>query len=96
MPVRIGLLLPVLAVFILGAATYMAANLGMSPYDAVPFIIADRSGKLSFRKVRMMWDICIMAAGAILGGDVGAVTVVAFFIGPVIAWVGKKLEKYIL
>lgn len=93
--VRLALLPPVLTVFIAGAATYMAAGLGTSPYDGVPFIIADRMRR-PFRIVRMAWDICIMAAGAVLGGDVGAVTVVAaFFIGPVIAWVGKKLERYI-
>lgn len=44
----------------------------------------------------MIWDVCIMAAGALLGGDVGAVTVAAaFFLGPVITWVGKKMERFI-
>lgn len=96
MPVRIGLLIPTLAVFISGAATYMAAGLGTSPYDGVPFIIADHVHRLSFRGVRMLWDMGVMAAGLVLGGDVGAVTVVAaFFIGPVIAWVGKKLERFL-
>lgn len=93
-PVRFGLLVPTLIVFIFGAATYMAAGLGASPYDAVPFIIADRAHRLSFRFVRMIWDICFMTAGAVLGGDVGVVTIVAaFFLGPVIAWVGEKLGR---
>lgn len=94
LPVRFGLLAPTLMVFILGAATYMAAGLGTSPYDAIPFLIADRAHKLSFRFVRMIWDICIMAAGAVLGGDVGVVTIAAaFFLGPVIAWVGERLSR---
>ncbi|MCI8542630.1 MAG: hypothetical protein HFH95_04855 [Lachnospiraceae bacterium] len=96
LPMRLGFLIPVLIVFIAGAATYMAAGLGTSPYDGVPFIIADHVHKLSFRMVRMIWDICVMAIGAVLGGDVGPVTIVAaFFIGPVIAWVGKRLERFI-
>lgn len=44
----------------------------------------------------MIRDICFMAAGFFLGGDVGIVTAaVAFFPGPVIAWVGKKPERFI-
>ncbi len=40
----------------------------------------------------MTWDICFMAAGFALGGDVGIVTLgVAFFLGPVIAFMQKKL-----
>ena len=44
----------------------------------------------------MTWDICFMSAGAILGGDVGIVTVaVALFMGPAIGIVGKKLESWL-
>lgn len=94
--VRFGLLLPVLAVFILGAATYMTAGLGTSPYDGLPFILSKHIHKLSFKAVRMLWDIAFMAAGFLLGGDVGIVTAaVAFFLGPVIAWLQKKLERLI-
>lgn len=91
--VRYGLLIPVLVVFILGAATYMTAGLGTSPYDGLPFIISNHVKKLPFKAVRMIWDISFMAAGFLLGGDVGIVTAaVAFFLGPVITWVGKKLK----
>lgn len=94
--VRFGMLLPSLAVFILGAATYMTAGLGASPYDGLPFIISEHVHKISFRFVRMFWDIAFMIAGALLGGDVGIVTVaVAFFLGPVITWVQKMLGKFI-
>ncbi|MCM1058206.1 MAG: hypothetical protein NC517_11455 [Firmicutes bacterium] len=94
--VRYGLLIPVLAVFILGASTYMTAGLGTSPYDGLPFIISNHVKKLSFKAVRMIWDISFMVIGFLLGGDVGIVTVaVAFFLGPVITWVGKKLQRFI-
>lgn len=94
--VRFGLLIPALAVFILGAATYMTAGLGSSPYDGLPFIISEHVHKISFRSVRMLWDIAFMAAGALLGGNVGIVTVaVAFFLGPVISWVQKILGRFI-
>lgn len=94
---RYILLLPSLAVFLLGAAAYMCAGLGSSPYDALPFIISGRVKKVSFKFVRMMWDISFMTAGFILGGDVGIVTIlVAFFLGPIITWVQRKLEVLIV
>lgn len=94
---RYILLVPSLAVFLLGAAAYMCAGLGSSPYDALPFIIAGRVKKVSFKVVRMLWDISFMAAGFVLGGDVGIVTIlVAFFLGPIITWVQRKLEVLII
>lgn len=94
---RYLLLVPSLAVFLLGAAAYMCAGLGSSPYDALPFIISGHVKKTSFKVVRMIWDISFMAAGFLLGGDVGIVTVlVAFFLGPIITWVQKKLEVFII
>ena len=94
--VRYGLLVPVLIVFILGASTYMTAGLGTSPYDGLPFIISNHIKKLPFKAVRMIWDVSFMVVGFLLGGDVGIVTVaVAFFLGPVITWVGTKLKRFI-
>ena len=93
---RYLLLIPSLAVFLLGAAAYMCAGLGSSPYDALPFIISGHVRRLPFKIVRMLWDISFMAAGFVLGGDVGIVTVlVAFFLGPIITGVQKKLEVLI-
>ena len=90
------LLIPVLAVFCVGAATYMSAGLGSSPYDALPFIISEHHKKVPFKVVRMLWDIAFMIGGLVLGGDVGIVTVaVAFFLGPIISWIKKKVEVFI-
>ncbi len=94
--VRYGLLLPVLLVFLFGAAAYMTADLGMSPYDGVPFIIADHVKKPSFRTVRILWDTAFLVGGFLLGSVVGVVTfLIAFFLGPVIAWMQKRLERFI-
>lgn len=93
---RYLLLIPSLAVFLLGAAAYMCAGLGSSPYDALPFIISGHVKRFPFKIVRMLWDISFMAAGFVLGGDVGIVTIlVAFFLGPIITGVQKKLEVLI-
>ena len=85
MPVRVLILVPALCDFILGAAN-----------DSVPFIISQHVHRFSFRAIRMAWDICFVTAGAILGGDVGIVTVaMALFLGSVIGIVGKKLELWL-
>lgn len=89
-------LVPALAIYIVGASMYMCAGLGASPYDAVPFIISERTKKLSFKAIRMTWDIGYVIGGFILGGDVGIITVaVAFFLGPLITWMQKKLAVFI-
>lgn len=94
--IRYGLLLPVLFIFLLGAAAYMTADLGMSPYDGVPFIISDHVKKPSFRVIRILWDTSFLVGGFLLGSVVGIVTfAVAFFLGPVIALMQKKLERFI-
>ncbi len=94
--VRYLLLTPALAVFLLGAAAYMCSGLGSSPYDALPFIISSRVKRVPFKVIRMLWDLAFMAAGFALGGTVGIVTAaVAFFCGPVVAWVQARLEPII-
>lgn len=91
--VRFGALVPAMAVFVLGAALYMAVDLGVSPYDAVPFILSEKLKKVSFRPVRMIWDFTFMMLGFLLGGSMGLVTLLGMlFLGPVIAWLQKKME----
>lgn len=92
--IRYLFLVPALFVFIVGAALYMSADLGLSPYDGVPFIISEHCHRFSFQVVRMSWDIAYMTVGFLLGGPVGIVTVgVAFFLGPVIGVMKQKIEK---
>lgn len=88
---------PVLVVFIGGAATYMTADLGMSPYDGLPFIIAERMPKVPFKAVRIGWDGMYLTLGLLLGQPITVVSVcIVLFLGPVISYVQKKLAPYIL
>ena len=95
MPVRICILLPALIVFIFGAAMYMTAALGTSPYDAISFILAKKVPHVPFKYVRIAWDTSFLLLGWIAGGNVGPVTfAIAFFLGPVISWEQKKLAVF--
>lgn len=88
------LILPVLAFFILAASVYMSAGLGSAPYDSLPFILSESQKKMSFRTLRMLWDIGFTAGGVLMGARLGLVTVImAFFLGPVIGAVRAKIEK---
>ncbi len=93
---RILVMIPSLFVFILVAATYMAVQLGTSPYDAVPFVISAGLPKIPFRLIRIVWDVLACVIGVLLDSKPGVVTVVmAFALGPVIAKVRDLLQTYV-
>lgn len=94
---RILVMIPSLLVFVLVAATYMAVQMGTSPYDAIPFIISSKLPKVPFRAIRMCYDILACVIGFLLDSELGVVTIVmAFALGPVITWVKVNIvEKYL-
>lgn len=91
---RYIMLAPGLGGLLFGAALYMCAGLGASPYDALPFIISSHIKRLPFKLVRILWDALFMSAGFLLGGTVGIVTAaVVLFCGPVVSWVQRRLQR---
>ncbi len=85
-------LVPAFACVIIGASIYMTAGLGASPYDGIPFILSEQLKK-PFKFCRMVWDICFMVIGYLLGGGFGVVTLaIAFFAGTIINAIKKKME----
>lgn len=89
--------IPVLTVFIGGAAAYMTADLGMSPYDGLPFILSEKLPKVPFKVVRIGWDGSYLILAVLLGQPITIVSVcIVLFLGPVISLVQKKLARFIL
>lgn len=85
---RVIITIPALMLFIIAAATYMAVQLGTSPYDAISFIISVRIKKLPFKIVRIIYDVVVMIGGFLLGSKLGIVTIImAFALGPVVTWI---------
>ena len=85
-----------LAIFVFFASIYMSVKLGTAPYDALSVIIADSQKKLSFRTIRIMWDVAFTIIGFLFGGTVGVVTVImSLTIGPMVAFVGKHIKKFL-
>lgn len=97
MAVRIGITIPMLFIFVMAAAVYMAVQLGTAPYDAIAFIVSKKLPKVPFKAIRMTWDISITILGGLLGSSIGVVTIVmAFALGPVISWIRVNVvEKWL-
>ena len=92
---RALIFVPTMAAFLLVAAIYMAVDLGYAPYDAVPMIVAAHTTRLSYRAVRMCWDLGALSIGCVLGATVGIATVVTgFCLGPAITAVGTRLRGF--
>ena len=92
--VRWSIVVPVVLCFVTAAACYMASDVGVSPYDALPHIIIEAFPRLSFLGVRLTMDITCVIVGFLLGADVGVVTaIMAFFIAPILAAVRRFVER---
>lgn len=90
--VKVIILIPALALFVVAAAIYMGSDLGMSPYDALPYIIHQKLGKGSFRTIRILWDVSMIVMGWILDSRAGIATIImAFALGPTIEWVKNNV-----
>ena len=93
--VRLGVLLPALAVFVVAAGVYMVTELGTAPYDAIPFLLVKAQKKVPFRVVRMVFDFTVIGIAWVFGAKIGLVTILmGFTLGPVISWVGEKMAPF--
>lgn len=93
MTVRVAVLFPALAVFIVAVAVYIDVELGTAPYDAIPAMIQKAQARFSYRAVRCAYDLLIIVIAYLFGAHIGIVTIVmGFTLGPVIAWVGVRIR----
>lgn len=85
LPGRFVLLAVGLMVSALGLAIYQRADLGISPFDVVPFMICDRFPKLKFMWPRLALDGSAVLLIILCGGVVGIGTAAcAFLTGPLV------------
>ena len=95
--IRIVIVIPALLCFVFGAAIYMDMDLGASPYDALPFILHEKMTKVPFKILRIAYDLLFVFIGYLFGAPFSPVTLaMAFLLGPVIEFVGKKIKPIIL
>ncbi len=96
--IRIALVAIAVIFASLGVALYITPNLGISPYDALAFVIEKISkNKISFPIARITTDILCVAIGFSFGAIVGIATVIlAFFTGPFIQFFRKRVAEPML
>ena len=99
---RIVFLLIGIVISCIAAALYYTADLGVSPYDAIPLHIADLKPKLfgktiPFRVVRIISDLICVSVGFALGFLPGIGTIItALFMGPLITFFKTTLSDPLL
>lgn len=69
-----------------GVAIYTKANLGISPYDALAYIIEEFiHNKIKFKWLRVITDVICVTIGFLTGSTVGISTaIMMFFTGPLV------------
>ena len=96
---RSALLLVALIIMCFGSALYYTANLGVSVYDAISLILAEKRMRLKGRIVPFKWirvtnDLICVALGAAFGKLPGIGTLItAFFMGPMITFFNTKVAE---
>ncbi len=89
--------------FVIVAAVYMNADMGLSPYDGIPKIISNKLSKVPYFIIRIIFDFTAIAIGFVAclfnpdgmqGSLIGSV-VMAVCLGPVISFVGNFMQKHI-
>ncbi|MBQ6074700.1 MAG: YitT family protein [Lachnospiraceae bacterium] len=83
LPVRIPVLILGCVILAYGMTIVIKSDAGTGPNDLVAIVISDRLHR-RFSIVRIIVDVCFVAAGWLLGGTFGAGTVIcAALVGPV-------------
>lgn len=88
----------VLGVFLLSlsASLYFNCNLGVSPYDALGFVMEENM-KIKYKWCRVITDLICTVIAFAFNGPIGIGTVVtAFFMGPVIAFCDTRISAKVL
>ncbi|MBP3628385.1 MAG: hypothetical protein J6I95_02830, partial [Anaerotignum sp.] len=87
-----------------GCSVYITADLGVSTYDAIALIMANKWKIGKFKFIRIMTDVVCVVLGVVLfilgGGSISAIPafvgvgtiLTAFFMGPLIDFFNRKVS----
>ena len=83
LPVRIAVLALGCVILAYGMTIVIKSDAGTGPNDLVAIVISDKT-RQKFSIIRIIVDVCFVAAGFLLDGKVGLGTIIcAFLVGPV-------------
>ena len=97
---RVGIFALTLFCFVVVAAVYINAQMGVAPYDAIPNILSGWVPKMPFALLRIIFDMSAVVIGVIAGklsggiqGSIIGSILMSLLLGPIISIVGKPLKK---
>lgn len=105
MIVRALCLIVGIVIICFGSAFYMTADLGVSTYDAVAIVLANKWKVAKFKYCRIGTDLICVVAGCVIfligGGTIGEIPTIAgvgtiitaFFMGPLIELFNEKVAR---
>lgn len=94
--VRVGFSVAGCLLLYLGVAVYITVDIGVDPFTGVVLWLRDVLKK-EYRIVKVCFDVAMIVIGTLLGGKLGAVTIVtALTAGPVIQYFSWLLKTYLL
>ena len=108
MPLRITFLIVGIVIICIGSSLYITADLGVSTYDAVALIIANKWKIGKFKFIRICTDLCCVVLGAVMfiagGGKISEIPTIAgigtiitaFFMGPLIEFFCEHFARKLL
>ena len=80
----------------LGVAIYITMDIGVDPFTGIVLVIRD-AVKKEYRIVKIIFDITMIILGTVLGGKLGAVTIItALTAGPVIQFFSGELHRILI
>ncbi len=77
----------------MGVSMYVTVDIGVDPFTGTVLFLRDVTKK-AYRTVKIVFDVCLVLIGFLLGGKLGVVTVVAAIVaGPIIQFLTGKMQK---
>ncbi len=95
--IKFCFLLMGIVIMCFASALYFTADLGVSTYDAVALVLAEKQKKVKFQYCRISTDLICVIIGFLLGANVSAgythigTIITAFFMGPLIAFFNRTV-----
>lgn len=96
LPVKMLLMVVGVLLLSLAASLYFTASLGVSPYDAMGFVLNEKT-RVQYKWCRVITDILCTGIAFLFAGPVGIGTVVtAFCMGPIVSFFNKAVSEKLL
>ncbi len=108
MPLRVIFLIVGIIIICIGSSLYITADLGVSTYDAVALIMANKWKIGKFKFIRICTDVCCVVLGSLMfiagGGRLREIPTIAgigtiitaFFMGPLIEFFSEHIARKLL